>query len=232
MRMDLQYLIDRLETLVRAGGHIPMMSKIMMDEQELVDLIDQMRTVLPEEIRYAKHVLREKEQILADAQAQADDILRTAREQADLMIQREGLLKEARTQADKIIHDAQEESERISVGADNYARQVLTELEETLVRQTASVRKGLESLKYATATPAQACAAGGGDPATPLRRIPYPYTIAGGARSGFRRAGGRPAGRDRASVCGARTGAGIGRTPWTTSSKSFSKSTSPRCARS
>ena len=147
MRMDLQYLIDRLETLVRAARRMPMMSKIMMDEQELVDLIDQMRTVLPEEIRYAKHVLREKEQILADAQAQADDILRTAREQADLMIQREGLLKEARTQAEKIIHDAQEESERISVGADNYARQVLTELEETLARQAASVRKGLESLK-------------------------------------------------------------------------------------
>jgi vacuolar-type H+-ATPase subunit H len=147
MRMDLQYLIDRLETLVRAARRMPMMSKIMMDEQELVDLIDQMRTVLPEEIRYAKHVLREKEQILADAQAQADDILRTAREQADLMIQREGLLKEARTQAEGMIHTAQEEAERISVGADNYARQVLTELEESLIRQTASVRKGLESLK-------------------------------------------------------------------------------------
>jgi vacuolar-type H+-ATPase subunit H len=147
MRMDLQYLIDRLETLVRAARRMPMMSKIMMDEQELVDLIDQMRTVLPEEIRYAKHVLREKEQILADAQAQADDILRTAREQADLMNQREGLLKEARTQAEGMIHTAQEEAERISVGADNYARQVLTELEESLIRQTASVRKGLESLK-------------------------------------------------------------------------------------
>jgi vacuolar-type H+-ATPase subunit H len=147
MRMDLQYLIDRLETLVRAARRMPMMSKIMMDEQELVDPIDQMRTVLPEEIRYAKHVLREKEQILADAQAQADDILRTAREQADLMIQREGLLKEARTQAEGMIHTAQEEAERISVGADNYARQVLTELEESLIRQTASVRKGLESLK-------------------------------------------------------------------------------------
>ena len=147
MRMDLQYLIDRLETLVRAARRMPMMSKIMMDEQELVDLVDQMRTVLPEEIRYAKHVLREKEQILADAQAQADDILRTAREQADLMIQREGLLKEARAQADKMIREAQEEAERVSVGADNYTRQVLTELEETLVRQTASVRKGLESLK-------------------------------------------------------------------------------------
>jgi cell division septum initiation protein DivIVA len=147
MRMDLQYLIDRLETLVRAARRMPMMSKIMMDEQELVDLVDQMRTVLPEEIRYAKHVLREKEQILADAQAQADDILRTAREQADTMIQKDGLLKEAHAQADKIIQEAQSEAERVSVGADNYTRQVLTELEETLVRQTASVRKGLESLK-------------------------------------------------------------------------------------
>lgn len=147
MRMDLQYLIDRLETLVRTARRMPMMSKIMLDEQELVDLIDQMRTVLPEEIRYAKHVLREKEQILADAQAQADDILRTAREQADLMIQREGLLKEARGQAEQIIRQAQEDGERIQVGADNYARQVLTELEEALNRHTASVRKGLESLK-------------------------------------------------------------------------------------
>src|SRR4051812_30428914 len=147
MRMDLQYLIDRLETMIRAGRRMPITNKLMMDEQELVDLVDQMRTVLPEEIRYAKHVLREKEQILADAQAQADDILRTAREQADLMIQREGLLKEARTQADKMIQEARAEAERVSVGADNYTRQVLTELEETLVRQTASVRKGLESLK-------------------------------------------------------------------------------------
>src|SRR3954462_15961528 len=122
MRMDLQYLIDRLETLVRAARRMPMMSKVMLDEQELVDLIDQMRTVLPEEIRYAKHVLREKEQILSDAQAQADDILRTAREQAKLMIQRDGLLKEAHDQAEQIVRQAQEDGERIQVGADNYAR--------------------------------------------------------------------------------------------------------------
>jgi vacuolar-type H+-ATPase subunit H len=63
------------------------------------------------------------------------------------MIQREGLLKEARTQAEGMIRTAQEEAERISVGADNYARQVLTDLDESLIRQTASVRKGLESLK-------------------------------------------------------------------------------------
>src|SRR5436305_7461068 len=127
MRMDLQYLIDRLETLVRAARRMPMMSKIMLDEQELVDLIDQMRTVLPEEIRYAKHVLREKEQILADAQAQGDEILRTSRQQAELLIEREGLLKQAKAQAEEIRRQAREEGERLQVGADNYVRQVLTD---------------------------------------------------------------------------------------------------------
>src|SRR5437763_16804859 len=147
MRMDLQYLIDRLETLVRNARRMPMMSKIMMDEQELADLIDQMRTVLPEEIRYAKHVLREKEQILADAQAQADEILRTARQQAEVLLEREGLLKQARTQADDIKRAAEAEAERVQVGADNYVRQVLNDLSENLQRQLTSIRKGLDSLK-------------------------------------------------------------------------------------
>jgi vacuolar-type H+-ATPase subunit H len=145
--MDLQYLIDRLETMVRAGRRMPVMNKIMMDEQELVDLIDQMRTVLPEEIRYAKHVLREKEQILSDAQAQADDVLRNARQQAEVLIEREGLLKQARQQADDIKRQAHEEAERVQVGADNYVRQVLTDLADSLQRQSASVNKGLDSLK-------------------------------------------------------------------------------------
>jgi vacuolar-type H+-ATPase subunit H len=147
MRMDLQYLIDRLETMIRAGRRMPITNKLMMDEQELVDLVDQMRTVLPEEIRYAKHVLREKEQILSDAQSQADEILRVARQQADLMVEKEGLLKQAKQQADEIRRQAQEEAERVQVGADNYVRQVLSDLSDSLQRQLASINKGLDSLK-------------------------------------------------------------------------------------
>jgi cell division septum initiation protein DivIVA len=145
--MDLQYLIDRLETMVRAARRMPVTNKLMLDEQELVDLIDQMRTVLPEEIRYAKHVLREKEQILADAQAQSEEILRAAQKQAEILIEREGLLKQARTQADEIKRQAQEEAERVQVGADNYVRQVLADLSDNLQRQLSSIQKGLDSLK-------------------------------------------------------------------------------------
>ncbi|MDQ2807115.1 MAG: hypothetical protein M3Z04_09435 [Chloroflexota bacterium] len=147
MRMDLQYLIDRLETLIRAGRRMPITNKLLMDEQELVDLVDQMRTVLPEEIRYAKHVLREKEQILSDAQGQADELLRVARAQAEGLVEKEGLLKQAKTQADEIRKQAQDEAERVQVGADNYVRQVLMDLSDSLQRQLASINKGLESLK-------------------------------------------------------------------------------------
>lgn len=147
MRMDLQYLIDRLETMIRAGRRMPITNKLMMDEQELVDLVDQMRTVLPEEIRYAKHVLREKEQILSDAQSQADEILRVARQQAEGMVEKEGLLKQAKQQAEEIRRQAQEDAERVQVGADNYVRQVLSDLSDSLQRQLASINKGLDSLK-------------------------------------------------------------------------------------
>ena len=147
MRMDLQYLIDRLETLIRGGRRMPITSKLLMDEQELVDLVDQMRTVLPEEIRYAKHVLREKEQILSDAQGQADEILRVARQQAEGLVEKEGLLKQAKVQADEIRKQAQDEAERVQVGADYYVRQVLADLADSLQRQLASVHKGLDSLK-------------------------------------------------------------------------------------
>lgn len=64
MRMDLQYLIDRLETMVTSAKRMPITNKLQMDEQELADLIDQMRTVLPEEVRAARKVLRERDMIM------------------------------------------------------------------------------------------------------------------------------------------------------------------------
>ena len=76
--MDLQYLIDRLETMVTGAKRVPITGKLMFDEQELADLIDQMRTVLPEEVRAARKVLRERDSIISEAQQQADEVLKTA----------------------------------------------------------------------------------------------------------------------------------------------------------
>ena len=146
MRMDLQYLIDRLENMVTTARRMPVTNKLMLDEQELADLIDQMRTVLPEEVRSARKVLRERDSIISEAQQQADEILKTAQEQAEMLLDQQGLMAEAQSRArqymDEIETDAQE---RIN-GADEYARQVLTQLREQLSRHLSTIEKGLDAL--------------------------------------------------------------------------------------
>jgi vacuolar-type H+-ATPase subunit H len=146
MRMDLQYLIDRLEGMVTGAKRMPITNKLMLDEQELADLIDQMRTVLPEEVRSARKVLRERDSIIAEAQQQADDILKTAHEQAEMLLDQQGLMAEAEARARQYMEEVEADVQERINGADEYARQVLGQLREQLARHLSTIEKGLETL--------------------------------------------------------------------------------------
>jgi ATP-dependent Zn protease len=146
MRMDLQYLIDRLETMVTSARRMPITGKLMLDEQELADLIDQMRTVLPEEVRAARKVLRERDSIISEAQQQADEILKTAHEQAEMLLDQEGLMAEAQARSNQYLEEAMEAAQERVEGADDYARQVLSQLQQQLARHLTIIEKGLHAL--------------------------------------------------------------------------------------
>jgi len=146
MRMDLQYLIDRLATMVTSARRLPITGKLMLDEQELADLIDQMRTVLPEEVRAARKVLRERDGIISEAQQQADEILDTAHKQADMLLDQEGLLAEAQARANQYMEEAIQAAQDRVDGADDYARQVLSQLQQQLTRHLTIIEKGLNAL--------------------------------------------------------------------------------------
>ena len=144
--MDLQYLIDRLETMVTSARRMPITGKLMLDEQELADLIDQMRTVLPEEVRAARKVLRERDGMISEAQQQADEILKNAHEQAEMLLDQEGLLAEAQARANQYMEEAIQAAEDRVEGADDYARQVLSQLQQQLTRHLTIIEKGLNAL--------------------------------------------------------------------------------------
>ena len=146
MRMDLRYLIDRLEAMVTGAKRVPISGKLMLDEQELADLIDQMRTVLPEEVRAATKVLRERDSIIAEAQQQADDILKTAHEQAEMLLDQQGLMAEAEARARRYIEEVEADAQERINGADEYARQVLTQLRDQLGKHLRTIEKGLDAL--------------------------------------------------------------------------------------
>lgn len=146
MEIDILSLVDRLEALVNAGTRVPLSGKIVVDEQEVLEILDQMRLSIPEEIKLSKRTLQERERIVAQAQMEAQNIIELAKEQADLLLDEKGLVSEAQGHSAVLVREAQEEAMRVRFGADNYARETLAELEDLLGKQLIAIRKGLNSL--------------------------------------------------------------------------------------
>src|ERR671916_655707 len=76
--MDILYLLNQLEEVLGASSKLPLTSRVIVDEQEILDIIDQIRVSIPDEIKAASRVTAEREQLLADARAEADRLIREA----------------------------------------------------------------------------------------------------------------------------------------------------------
>lgn len=162
--MDILYLVDRLENLMNNSKKMPLTNSLLMKESEILNIIELMRTSIPDEIKQARRIIQEKERILAQAQADASALLTRAREETERVMNREGLLqaaevrsqelvRQATEQAQKVIRRSHEQAEQREAGADVYATETLRSLREHLLavemeisRNVLSIEKGLESL--------------------------------------------------------------------------------------
>lgn len=162
--MDILYLVDRLENLMNNSKRMPLTNSLLMKESEILNIIELMRTSIPDEIKQARRIIQEKERILAQAQADASTLLARAREETERVMNREGLLqaaearsqelvREATEQAQQVIRRSHEQAEQREAGADTYAAETLRNLREHLLaiemeisRNILSIEKGLESL--------------------------------------------------------------------------------------
>ena len=93
--MDILYLVDRLENLIASSRRMPFMNQIILKEADILSIVDQMRTSIPDEIKQSRRILQDKERILAQAQADAASLLAKAREESERAMNREGLLRAA-----------------------------------------------------------------------------------------------------------------------------------------
>jgi vacuolar-type H+-ATPase subunit H len=161
--MDIDYLIDRLETLVSEGKRLPLSTKVMVEEQDAYSLIDQMRAIIPEEIKAAKRVLNEKNRILKEAEEEAQQIIADGERERDMLVRKESVIAAAERQREVIIGEATQEAfdirqraqdmydeavqqgQELREGANQYATQVLQELENLLDKHLKVVRNGLQN---------------------------------------------------------------------------------------
>ncbi|PMP75604.1 MAG: hypothetical protein C0184_13770 [Chloroflexus aggregans] len=134
--IELDDLIDELEEVIAAGVRLPLSGgRTLIDESRVLEIIDQMRTVIPEEIRRARRIIAEQEQLLAAAQARVQEVL-----------SERGLLAAVEAERGRLLQQAEQEAAEVRAGADAYARQVLEELDERLSKLLTSVRNGLHAL--------------------------------------------------------------------------------------
>ena len=151
-QVELQALLDKLEALVTTGTRVPLTSLALVDEQEFVDLVDQMRNSIPEEFRLAKRVSKEREVVIQQAQVEADKILSAANEQARTLLDENELVRSAGMHAERIYNDAMTDADAVKRGADEYALSALDDLEQHLTRLMSTIRKGKTSLERALRT--------------------------------------------------------------------------------
>lgn len=144
--IDILDLIDQLELLVSEGWHVPLTTKVVIDEDECLNIIDQLRVSIPAEIKKAKRIQQESQKIVVQGQEEADRIVNMAREQARRLIDEEDLRRQTEERVRAIVEDAMQDAEEIREGASQYAIDVLRELDERLSALQKTVRNGLEAL--------------------------------------------------------------------------------------
>ncbi len=145
--MDILHLVDRLEELFNEARTIPFTRNVVVDEDKMLDIIDQMRVTVPEEVKKAQQINTQKERILAQAQEEASRIVTLAKEKAEQMIEREAIVKSAQTRASQIVAQAKEDANATRRDADDYVVSSLEALETEIGRLHTQVRNGIHKIE-------------------------------------------------------------------------------------
>ncbi|MEO7117956.1 MAG: ATPase [Candidatus Limnocylindrales bacterium] len=151
--IDIIFLVERLEALIANGRRIPMTNSVTVDQATALDLIDQLRVAVPEEVRQAKRVNEETGRLVERAQEEAERILARAQEQAAFLIEERELTRAAEVRSQQIIEDGRGEADGIRRGADQYAAEVLIRLEGECIKALQSIKRGLALLDERHPTP-------------------------------------------------------------------------------
>lgn len=144
--MDILMLVDRLEAVINGGWRPPMTDKVMIDEQEALEVIDLMRTAIPEEIKQSRRVNQDRERLIAEAQEDANRLMNQAEDKLRHLTNDKAVVQVAQRRATEIEQDAYAKADEIRTGADQYAYDVLNALLGRLDGVSGEIKNGLEAL--------------------------------------------------------------------------------------
>ena len=145
--MDVLVLIDKLDNLVHEAKAVPLTDQVRIDREEIWEILDQMRATIPEEIKQARWIVKERQEMLAEAKREAERLVSEARERAAQEASQQEIVRLAERQAAELLAEAKRREREIRLGAEDYADDILSTLEVNLGKFLAAVQRGREQLQ-------------------------------------------------------------------------------------
>jgi vacuolar-type H+-ATPase subunit H len=151
--IDTETLLRRVIDIVRTAKPMPLSTTVRIEGDEVLELLEDAVERLPEELRQARWMLREREEFLAKVRREGDEILEAARARAERMVQRSEVVRSARYTANKTVEEARDTARRLRHEAEDYCDQKLAAFEIVLERTIKMVRAGREKLRVTPVPP-------------------------------------------------------------------------------
>ena len=142
--VDILYLVDQLEALVSIGKRVPFSGRVMVEEDQFLRIVDQLRVAVPDEIKQAQRVIREREEIVAESHDDAARILEAARQRAEYAVSEQGILQEARLKGEELLQSVQQRRGRVIGEIDAFVLEQLDIVERAMSEGLAMIDRTIE----------------------------------------------------------------------------------------
>ncbi len=144
--VDLFKLLEETEEYIQGCRHLPMTDKVLVSEDTLLDFIDRLRSLLPEELHQARLMVKDREQMMEDARAEAERVVAKAKQRIEDMVKESEVVKQAQAAAEEIMGQTRRVAHEIKNNATLYADDIMSNLQESLEKNLAVIREGREEL--------------------------------------------------------------------------------------
>ncbi|AGC67790.1 H+-ATPase subunit H [Thermoclostridium stercorarium subsp. stercorarium DSM 8532] len=145
--MEILTLLDALEDAIENAVSVPFSGKCMVDRNEILEIIQDIRLKLPDDLKQAKWISKERSRILAEAQQEADNIIKNAESRISALVNEHEISRKAQEQAETIINNAKKNAREIRLGTREYADSILGKVEEMLTEMLEIVKENRNELK-------------------------------------------------------------------------------------
>jgi len=145
--MDVLNLLEKIEDIVEDASKFPLSNKVMIDKEEVLEVINEIRLKLPDEINRASWVAKERQRILTEAQSEAEEMIEKVKEQQKMFVEENEITKQAKQYANQILDEAEQKANDMKMGAYSYSDDILSKLQDKIREINNIIEENRDMLK-------------------------------------------------------------------------------------